>query len=568
MGQESDYTNVEDLNELWPLDSDKRYNAPIHLRGIKLAVQNSIKRMLGGIAATEVAIATGILTTTLANIIVASESSTADDLDSIAATNLEDGSVLLLKPKTGHTITLKHLTGTLELAGEVDLALSAVDEHIALIYDLAGTKWIELSRSVTLATDADTLGGQAGSYYLDLDNATNQLATAQIEDSAITTGKINALAVTNAKVAVDAVDSTEIVNNAVTLAKLAQMATASFMGRDTAATGNVEVLSAALARGILNVEDGSTADQNAAEIIALLAFGIDTSELVAGAVTLAKMADMATNSFLGRDTAGTGAPEVLTAAQVRTILNVASVDIPAPEDLTLASGVVVPVRNYAKILAESGTVDDLINLDATALPDGAVVMIKPDTGDTITVKHASGILELKDSEDLVLSADEHTLTLLYSLTDTCWYEIARSFEEKVGFSAYLSADVTATGSLTTWTEEYDVGGNFATGQFTTPVAGRYRIELLLLVYDIVAANSVQESIIDVGLAGPTGKQSRISLVNPTGGSTTIWGTHTISIEVDVAVGFIIDIRNATSGITLEGTGATTSHFSITLVSRS
>ena len=44
----------------------------------------------------------------------------------------------------------------------------------------------------------------------------------------------------------------------------------------------------------------------------------------AGAVTLAKMADLATSTILGRATAGTGVPEALTAAQVRTILNVAN----------------------------------------------------------------------------------------------------------------------------------------------------------------------------------------------------------------------------------------------------
>jgi hypothetical protein len=41
------------------------------------------------------------------------------------------------------------------------------------------------------------------------------------------------------------------------------------------------------------------------------------------AVTLAKMASMATDSFIGRDTAGSGAPEVLSAATARSILNVA-----------------------------------------------------------------------------------------------------------------------------------------------------------------------------------------------------------------------------------------------------
>lgn len=44
----------------------------------------------------------------------------------------------------------------------------------------------------------------------------------------------------------------------------------------------------------------------------------------AGVVTLGKMSAIATASFLGRSTAGTGTPEVMTATQARTILNVAS----------------------------------------------------------------------------------------------------------------------------------------------------------------------------------------------------------------------------------------------------
>ena len=44
----------------------------------------------------------------------------------------------------------------------------------------------------------------------------------------------------------------------------------------------------------------------------------------AGVVTLGKMADLASSTILGRATAGTGAPEALSATQVRTILNVAN----------------------------------------------------------------------------------------------------------------------------------------------------------------------------------------------------------------------------------------------------
>jgi hypothetical protein len=42
-----------------------------------------------------------------------------------------------------------------------------------------------------------------------------------------------------------------------------------------------------------------------------------------GAITLAKLASVPTDSFLGRDSAGTGAPEAMTPAQARVILNVA-----------------------------------------------------------------------------------------------------------------------------------------------------------------------------------------------------------------------------------------------------
>lgn len=45
------------------------------------------------------------------------------------------------------------------------------------------------------------------------------------------------------------------------------------------------------------------------------------------AVTLAKMADMATASFIGRNTAATGVPEVLSAATVRTMLGLTSLNL-------------------------------------------------------------------------------------------------------------------------------------------------------------------------------------------------------------------------------------------------
>ena len=54
--------------------------------------------------------------------------------------------------------------------------------------------------------------------------------------------------------------------------------------------------------------------------------GSATATISNSAVTLAKMADMATASFLGRNTAGTGAPEVLSVSTVRTMLSINNVE--------------------------------------------------------------------------------------------------------------------------------------------------------------------------------------------------------------------------------------------------
>ena len=106
----------------------------------------------------------------------------------------------------------------------------------------------------------------------------------------------------------------------VTNAKLANVATATLKGRTTAGTGSPEDLSAAQARAILNVADGANAyaHPNHTGEVSSAADGATT--ITAKAVTLTKMADMATASFIGRNTAATGVPEVLPIATVKTML--------------------------------------------------------------------------------------------------------------------------------------------------------------------------------------------------------------------------------------------------------
>lgn len=83
-----------------------------------------------------------------------------------------------------------------------------------------------------------TVGG--GTTTLTIDN--NAVTTAKIVDDAITTAKLLADSVTTAK----------ILANNVTLSKLAQIATARFLGRTTAGTGDVEALTGTQATSLLD----------------------------------------------------------------------------------------------------------------------------------------------------------------------------------------------------------------------------------------------------------------------------------------------------------------------------
>ena len=119
-----------------------------------------------------------------------------------------------------------------------------------------------------------------------------------IAGNRVTTAKIDADAVTGAKVADDTLDSEhyaatsidnehladnavgtdEIANSAVTYAKIQNVsATDRILGRDSASAGVIEEITPANLRTMINVEDGATADQSNAEIVAAVEAGSDSN---------------------------------------------------------------------------------------------------------------------------------------------------------------------------------------------------------------------------------------------------------------------------------------------------
>lgn len=93
--------------------------------------------------------------------------------------------------------------------------------------------------------------------------------------------------------------------------------------------------------------------------------------------------------------------------------------------LTIASGSVTAKRTAHAIAAQTGTADDLANIATGSVSDFALLIITPDTGDTITVKHAAtgaGEIHLADDTDYVMSNDE---SLMLQRRGTDWYELTR-----------------------------------------------------------------------------------------------------------------------------------------------
>lgn len=109
-----------------------------------------------------------------------------------------------------------------------------------------------------------------------------------------------------------------IANDAVTFAKIQNITTDRLVGRDTAASGDAEEISVT---GGLEFTGSLSIQRSALTGDVTASAGSNATTIANSAVSNAKLADMATQTIKGRTTAGTGAPEDLTATQATAILN-------------------------------------------------------------------------------------------------------------------------------------------------------------------------------------------------------------------------------------------------------
>lgn len=133
---------------------------------------------------------------------------------------------------------------------------------------------------------------------------------------------------------------------------------------------------------------------------------VDTIQLSDDSVTLAKLAEMATNSFMARNTAGVGNPEILSAIAAQIVLQVNS-----RVTVTTTSH---SAGNERFILVDDDAAggDVAIALDAAASRINHVYYIKTlgSTGNVIINPDGSELIEFASS--LILSAKGNAATII------------------------------------------------------------------------------------------------------------------------------------------------------------
>lgn len=176
----------------------------------KITVLNLLREV-----ASELTIATGAVTFTQLHHKLQPQTGTTDDLDTINGTTAGQFGVVYVTDYGTDTITIKHNTGNILCVGNADISLS----NGCVFWFSDGTKiFISGSGGGAGVSDGDkgdiTISGSGATYTID--------------------------------------------NGVVSLAKMADMATASLLGRNTGGTGAPEVLSAATVRTLLGLGTGDS----------------------------------------------------------------------------------------------------------------------------------------------------------------------------------------------------------------------------------------------------------------------------------------------------------------------
>ena len=228
-------------------------------------------------------------------------------------------------------------------------------------YYYNGTVWVDIS-APDLDDDLEAIAALAGTSGLlrktaantwSLDTATYLTANQTITFSGDATGS-GTTAVT-----------LTIPAGTVTLAKMANVATGTVFYRKTAGTGAPEVQTLATLKTDLGLTGTNSGDQTITLTGDVTGSGTGSfaATIANNAVTNAKLADMATATLKGRNTAGTGDPEDLSTSTVRTMLSINNVDNTSDANKPISTATQAALDDKVDI-ADVGVANGVASLDS------------------------------------------------------------------------------------------------------------------------------------------------------------------------------------------------------------
>ena len=192
---------------------------------------------------------------------------TVKEIGGGASTGVSDGSITTAK-LADDAVTDAKLANSINSAIAANTAKVTNANHTG---DVTGSTALTIANNAVttnkIADDAVT-SAKLGPQSVDSNAmAENAVIRASIADNAVSTAKIADDAVTNAKILQGTVITESLANDAVTYAKIQNVsATNRILGRDSEGSGSIEEITPANLRTMINVENGATADQTAAEI--------------------------------------------------------------------------------------------------------------------------------------------------------------------------------------------------------------------------------------------------------------------------------------------------------------
>ena len=158
----------------------------------------------------------------------------------------------------------------------------------------------------------------------------------------------------------------------------------------------------------LNVVGGTGITANANDI-QITDGGVGTTQLAAGGVTLAKMANIAENTFIARKSSSAGTPEAITAAEARTILNVAdganNYSLPTASSSVLGGIKVGTNLSIANGVLSSSFTNTQLSTEQVQDIVGAMVTGNTETNIAVTYQDGDGTIDFVSTDTTYTAGD-------------------------------------------------------------------------------------------------------------------------------------------------------------------